>query len=163
MVPVSRTTSPVWVQDCAMTHINYVFLLICSEIQFTDGNPFIPLAPNSYNWVSKCMGPISGWAPAGRAYGLLCQEEGSVCRVHQSLPSPTELNKLIGRRVETSSRLSLFYTHRDKLKDFSRQKKCNWTLLHPSNVLIQTKPAPLCSGQKLKEVYILSFNILSFI
>lgn len=61
-----------WHPECA-------FHFICSVLQFTDGSPFILLAPDSYYWGSKSMDPISGLAPAGRAYGLLCWQEESVC------------------------------------------------------------------------------------
>ena len=87
-----------WHPECA-------FHLICSVPQFTDGCPFILLAPNSYNWVSKFMGPHLRVAPnwEGIWAALLAGRE-CVCRVHQSLPLPGELNKLIGRPVAASSR-----------------------------------------------------------
>lgn len=50
-----------------------------TKIQFTNVRPFILLALNSFNWISKYMGPISGLVPAGRAYGMLCWKEKSVC------------------------------------------------------------------------------------
>lgn len=87
-----------WHPECA-------FHLICSVLQFTDGSPFILLAPNSYNWVSKCMGPHIRAGPCWEGiWAALLAGRECVCRVHQSLPSPGELNKLIGRLVAASSR-----------------------------------------------------------
>lgn len=87
-----------WHPECA-------FHLICSVLQFTDGSPFILLAPNSYNWISKCMGPHIRAGPCWEGiWAALLAGRECVCRVHQSLPSPGELNKLIGRLVAASSR-----------------------------------------------------------
>lgn len=87
-----------WHPECA-------FHLICSVLQFTDGSPFILLAPNSYNRVSKCMGPHIRAGPCWEGiWAALLAGRECVCRVHQSLPSPGELNKLIGRLVAASSR-----------------------------------------------------------
>jgi len=87
-----------WHHECA-------FHLICSVLQFTDGRPFIPLAPNSYNWLPKCAGPRIRAGPCWEGiWAALLAGRECVCRVHQSLPSPGELNKLIGRLVVASSR-----------------------------------------------------------
>lgn len=87
-----------WHPECA-------FHLICSVLQFTDGSPFILLAPNSYNWVSKCMGLHIRAGPCWEGiWAALLAGRECVCRVHQSLPLPGELNKLIGRLVAASSR-----------------------------------------------------------
>lgn len=86
-------------------HTECAFHLICSVLQFTDGSPFILLAPNSYNWVSKCIGPHIRAGPCWEGiWAALLAGRECVCRVHQSLPSPGELNKLIGRLVAASSR-----------------------------------------------------------
>lgn len=87
-----------WRSECA-------FHLICPVFQPTDGRPFIPLALNSYKWLWKCVEPLStaGSCWEGIWAALLSGRE-CVCRVHQSLPSPGELNKLIGRLVAVSSR-----------------------------------------------------------
>lgn len=86
------------------------FHLIWSVLQFTDGRPFTLLVLNSYNWVSKCMGPHIRAGPRWEGiWAALLPGRECVCRVHQSLPSPGELNKLIGRLVTVFQTLrSLF-------------------------------------------------------
>ncbi len=104
-------------------HSESAFHLICSVPQFTDGSPFILLAPNSYNWVSKCMGPNTRAGPCweGIWAALLVRRE-CVCRVHQSLPWPVELNKLIGRLLGPSSRHCGPYSSRQRA-----QRALQWT------------------------------------
>ena len=59
---------------------------------------FITLAQNSFNCVSKWMGPISGLASCREGiWTALLEGTECVCRVHQSLSWHGELNKLIGR------------------------------------------------------------------
>lgn len=105
-----------WHPECA-------FHFICSVLQFTDGSPFILLAPNSYNWVSKCMGPHIRASPCWEGiWAALLAGRECVCRVHQSLPSPGELNKLIGRLVAASSRHCGPYSSQQRA-----QKVMQWT------------------------------------
>lgn len=105
-----------WHSECA-------FHLICSVLQFTDGSPFILLAPNSYNWVSKCIGPHIRAGPCWEGiWAALLPGRECVCRVHQSLPSPGELNKLIGRLVAASSRHCGPYSSQHRA-----QKALQWT------------------------------------
>lgn len=105
-----------WHPECA-------FHLICSVLQFTDGSPFILLAPNSYNRVSKCMGPHIRAGPCWEGiWAALLAGRECVCRVHQSLPSPGELNKLIGRLVAASSRHCAPYSSM-----LRAQKALQWT------------------------------------
>lgn len=87
-----------------MSDTQCAFHSICSALQFTDGASFIPLAPNSSNWLSKCTGPSIG--PGSYWEGIwpaLLPGRECVRRAHQSLPSPGELNKLIGRQVGARS------------------------------------------------------------
>lgn len=88
-----------------MSDSQCAFHSICSVLQFSGGTSFIPLAPNSYNWAPKCTGPNIRPGPywEGIWPALLAGRE-CVRGAQQSLPSPGELNKLIGRQVAASSR-----------------------------------------------------------
>lgn len=106
-VLVSAAVWQVWNEGTSgmMSDTECAFHLICSVLQFTDGSPFILLAPNSYNWVSKCIGPHIRAGPYWEGiWAALLPGRECVRRAHQSLPSPGELNKLIGRQVAASSR-----------------------------------------------------------
>lgn len=106
-----------------MSDTECAFHLICSVLQFTDGSLFILLATNSYNWLSKCIGPHIRAGPCWEGiWAALLPGRECVCRVHQSLPLPAELNKLIGRLVAASSRHCGPYSSKHRA-----QKALQWT------------------------------------
>ena len=105
-----------WHSECA-------FHLICPVFHSTDARPFILLALNSYNWRSKCTEPLSTAGSCWEGiWAALLSERECVCRVHQSVPSPGELNKLIGRLVAASC--SLCASHSQKDREENQLKTC---------------------------------------